>query len=147
MPATVSGDDLIRDVLTATRAIAMVGASPNPARPSHGVLRFLLTKGYAVLPINPGAAGGEILGQRVYASLEDAPGPYEMVDIFRASDAVGPVVDEAIRLKDLKGIRFIWMQLGVVNAAAAARAEAAGLTVVMDRCPAIDHPRLFGTAA
>lgn len=134
-------DDAIRDVLTGTRRIALVGASARADRPSNEVMRFLLRCGYQVVPVNPGLAGQAIHGQTVVASLADA-GELDMVDIFRASDQVEPVVDEAIAL----GARTIWMQLGVVNQAAAEAARAAGLTVVMDRCPAIERPRL-GLAA
>lgn len=115
----------------------MVGASPNPARPSHGVVAFLLALGFEVSPINPGHAGGSLLGRPCVATLEEAA-PLDMVDIFRASQHVGPVVDEAVAL----GARSIWMQLGIVDHAAAERARRAGLVVVMDRCPAIEWPRL-----
>ncbi len=115
----------------------MVGASNKPDRPSHGVMRFLLASGWQVTPVNPGLAGQTVLGQRVVASLADV-GELDMVDIFRAADQAGPVVDEAIRL----GARSVWLQLGVIDHEAAARARAAGLAVVMDRCPAIEAPRL-----
>ncbi len=115
----------------------MVGASPNPSRPSYGVTAFLLARGFEVSPINPAHAGRPLLGRPCVASLE-AAAPLDMVDIFRAPEHVGPVVDQAIAL----GARSIWMQLGVVDHAAAARARRAGLTVVMDRCPAIEWPRL-----
>jgi predicted CoA-binding protein len=127
----------IRRILTETRRIAVVGASANPARPSFGVTRFLIGRGYAVTPVNPGIAGQELLGQAVVATLADA-GPLEMVDIFRASEHVAPVVDDAVRLN----ARIVWMQLGVVDEVSAERARAAGLTVVMDRCPAIEVRRL-----
>jgi uncharacterized protein len=127
----------IREILTGTRRIAVVGASNKPYRPSHGVLRFLVNQGYDVTAVNPGLAGQTIHGRPVVASLDDAA-PLEMVDIFRASDRVGPVVDEAIRLK----AKVIWMQLGVIDEDAAERARSAGLCVVMDRCPAIEIPRL-----
>jgi uncharacterized protein len=130
-------DDEIRRILTGTRRIALVGASAKPERPSYGVMRFLLDEGYDVTPVNPGLAGQEILGRKVVASLEEAA-PLEMVDLFRNSDAVAAPVQEAIRL----GAKTIWMQLGVVNEAAAASAREAGLAVVMDRCPAIEIPRL-----
>lgn len=141
-----STDEIIRDVLETTRTIAVVGISANPGRPSHGVARFLQRSGYRIVPVNPGLAGQTLLGEEVFASLgaiPDALGPIEMVDIFRRSEAVGPVVDDALaHLKD-RGLRTIWMQLGVIAPDAAARAEAAGLTVIMDRCPAIEHPRLM----
>jgi predicted CoA-binding protein len=130
-------DAAIRDILASTTRIALVGASNKPDRPSYGVMQFLLAQGYDVTPVNPGLAGQEILGRPVVASLAEAA-PLELVDIFRKSaEVVGPVA-EAIRL----GAKTIWMQLGVVNEAAAATARAAGLTVVMDRCPAIEIPRL-----
>jgi uncharacterized protein len=131
-------DDYLRGILTAARTIAVVGASPRPQRPSHGVMRFLQRHGYRAIPVNPFAAGGEILGARVYARLADIPEPVDMVDIFRRSEAAGAVVDEAIAM----GAKFVWMQLDVRDAAAAARAEANGIKVVMDRCPAIEVPRL-----
>ena len=130
-------DEEIRRILTQTRRIALVGASAKPERPSYGVMRYLLDEGYDVTPVNPGLAGQEILGRKVVASLEEAA-PLEMVDLFRNSDAVAAPVQEAIRL----GAKTIWMQLGVVNEAAAQAARAAGLSVVMDRCPAIEIPRL-----
>ncbi|HTI02101.1 MAG TPA: CoA-binding protein [Acidisoma sp.] len=130
-------DETIRAVLTGYRRIALVGASAKPERPSHGVMGFLIRHGFEVTPVNPGLAGQVIHGRTVVASLDEA-GPLEIVDIFRASDQVGPVVDEAIGL----GAKVIWMQLGVVHREAAAKARAAGLTVIMDRCPAIEWPRL-----
>ena len=130
-------DAAIRDILTTTKRIALVGASAKPDRPSFGVLRFLLDCGYDVTPVNPGLVGEEILGRAVVARLAEAA-PLDMVDIFRASDQVGPVVEQAIAA----GARVIWMQLGVVNEAVAAAARQAGLIVVMDRCPAIESARL-----
>lgn len=121
---------LLRDVKT----IALVGASENPDRPSHRVMAFLQGKGYRVFPVNPGLAGGELLGEKVYASVGEVPGLVDMVDIFRNSEAAGPITDEAIA----KGAKIIWMQLGVINHIAAEKALAAGLKVVMDRCPAIE---------
>jgi predicted CoA-binding protein len=132
----------IRDILTSARTIAVVGASPNPARPSHGVMKVLIARGRAVVPVNPGHAGQSILGQTVYARLADVPAPIDMVDVFRNSDAAAGVVDEAIAAADRLGLTSIWMQLGVRHDAAAAAAEAAGLRVVMDRCPAIEFGRL-----
>jgi predicted CoA-binding protein len=130
-------DDEIFRILTETKRIALVGASNKPARPSYGVMRFLLERGYDVIPVNPGLAGQEILGRLVVGSLEEA-GPLDMVDLFRNSAEVEAPVAEAIRL----GAKTIWMQLGVVNEAAAEAARASGLAVVMDRCPAIEIPRL-----
>lgn len=129
-------------VLDDTKTIAMVGASPRWNRPSFFAMKYLQEKGYRVIPVNPGAAGGEILGEKVYANLSDVPDSFDMVDIFRASEAAGAIVDEAIAVAGDKGIRTIWMQLGVRNDDAAARAEAAGLRVVMDRCPKIEFGRL-----
>ena len=131
-------DAYLRDIVEGARTIAVVGASPRPNRPSHRVMRFLQRHGYRALPVNPFAAGGEILGERVYASLADIGEPVDMVDIFRRSAAAGAVVDEAIAI----GAKSVWMQLDVRDDAAAARAEAKGLKVVMDRCPAIEIPRL-----
>ena len=129
-------------ILHATRSIAMVGASPKWNRPSSFAMKYLQEKGYRVIPVNPGHAGKQILGETVYASLADIPDAFDMVDIFRNSEAAGPITDEAIALAKEKGIKVIWMQLGVVNHEAAARARAAGLTVVMDRCPKIEFGRL-----
>jgi hypothetical protein len=137
-------DDYIAGILGDAKTIAMVGASATTNRPSYFAMKYLLGKGYRVLPVNPGLAGQEILGQRVLASLADAPGPVDMVDIFRSSAAALEVVREAVQLKDKLAIKVIWMQLGVVNATAAAEAEAAGLKVVMNRCPKIEYGRLSG---
>jgi uncharacterized protein len=140
-------DVYLREVLSGVRTIAVVGASPRPHRPSHGVMRYLQRQGYRAIPVNPFAAGAAILGEKCYAALADIPlagtGPIDMVDIFRRSEAAGAVVDEAIALGGVKpGIKVVWMQLGVVDEAAAARAEAHGIKVVMNRCPAIEIPRL-----
>lgn len=137
----MTDDAALRQILTRTRLIALVGWSPNPARPSHGVAAYLAARGYRVIPVNPGQAG-QIApwGERVRARLSEIAEPVDMVDIFRAADAVGPVVEEA--LAHLTGPRTIWMQLGVINETAAAQARAAGLEVVMNRCPAIELPRL-----
>ena len=128
----------IRDILTTARVIAVVGWSPNPDRPSHGLAAFLARRGYRVIPVNPGQAGKLALGEMVQPSLAAIEGPVDMVDIFRRSDEAGAVVDAAIAI----GAKAVWMQLGVRDAAAAARARAAGLRVVMNRCPAIEIPRL-----
>ncbi len=135
-------DDTIRGILTGVKRIAMVGASANSARPSFFVLKYLSERGFTMLPINPGLAGGAILGLPVYARLADAPGPIDMVDIFRNCEAAGAIVDVALALDPLP--RAIWMQLGVRNDAAAARAEAKGVKVVMNRCPKIEYGRLSG---
>ena len=137
MSADGLSDARIREVLTATRRIAVVGASNKPARASFGVMQFLLAQGFDVVPVNPGLAGQKLFGQRVVASLQEA-GVLDMVDLFRNASEVGPPVAEAIRL----GAKTIWMQLGVINEEAAKAARAAGLTVVMDRCPAIEMKRL-----
>ena len=135
-------DDLyLRRILRETRTIAMVGASANWNRPSFFAMKYLLDRGYKVIPVNPAAAGQEILGQKVYGSLGELPQKVDMVDIFRNSDAAGPITDEAIK----HGAKTVWMQLGVVNDDAAKRAEEAGLKVVMNRCPKIEHSRLAGT--
>ncbi|HTY67139.1 MAG TPA: CoA-binding protein [Alphaproteobacteria bacterium] len=133
-------DDYIRGILRRVRTIAMVGASPNWNRPSYFAMKYLQHKGYRVIPVNPVAAGQSILGEKVYATLKDIPDPVDMVDIFRNSDAAGPITDEAIAI----GAKVVWMQLGVRNDAAKDRAEAAGLTVVMNRCPKIEYGRLHG---
>ncbi|RKK02002.1 CoA-binding protein [Pseudoroseomonas wenyumeiae] len=137
MSADGMTDEAIRVLLMNTQRIAVVGASANPSRPSFGVTGFLVDRGFDVTPVNPGLAGQQLHGSTVAASLAEA-GKLDMVDIFRRSEEVGPVVDEAIRL----GARTVWMQLGIVDAAAAARAREAGLTVVMDRCPLIEWRRL-----
>lgn len=121
-----------------TRTIALIGASNKPERASYHVMEFLLAKGYVVHPVNPGLAGGVLLGQKVYASLAECPPPIDMVDIFRNTDDAALVVDEAIALREKLHIKTIWCQIGVTPVEAGARAEAAGLNFVMDRCPAIE---------
>jgi len=141
-PATGNHDHysntLIRRVLAETKTIAMVGASANWKRPSYFAMKYLQGKGFRVIPVNPREAGNEILGEICYAELADVPDAIDMVDIFRASEAAGGVTDEAIAV----GAKIVWMQLEVRDDAAAARAEAAGLTVIMNRCPKIEYSRL-----
>ena len=131
-------DQLIADTLRSVKTIAVVGASSKPHRASHGVMRFLQGHGYRCIPVNPKLAGQTLLGETVYPDLESIAQPVDMVDVFRNSADAGPVVDEAIAI----GAKVVWMQLGVRNAEAAERGCAAGLTVIMDRCPAIEIPRL-----
>lgn len=140
MNHAIYDDAYISGILNEVRTIAVVGASANEARPSFRVMNFLIQKGYSVFPVNPGHAGKEILGRMTYARLADVPVAIDMVDVFRASEAVPPVVDEALALDPLP--KVIWMQLGVAHDAAAAKAEAAGLKVVMNRCPIIEYSRL-----
>jgi predicted CoA-binding protein len=135
-------NDYIRSILQSVKTIALVGASQNPARPSWIVTKYLLERGYDVIPVNPGLAGEELLGKRVYGSLKDIPHPIDMVEIFRNSQAAGPITDEALALNPLP--KVIWMQLSVRNDDAAAKAEAKGIKVVMDRCPKIEFGRLSG---
>jgi predicted CoA-binding protein len=144
MAGQIVTDDLLRRILGETKTIALVGASNKPERPSHGVMRFLQQRGYRVIPVNPGLAGQVLNGEKVYARIADIPeaqsGGIDMVDIFRNSADALAAAREGIAIK----ARTIWMQLGVVNETAAAEAHAAGLNIVMDRCPAIEIPRLFG---
>ena len=133
-------DTYIRGILTTVKTIAMVGISPKDNRPSYFAFKYLLERGYRMIPVNPGQAGKEILGQKVYARLSDIPEPVDMVDIFRASPHALPVVKEALALKPRPAV--IWMQLSVRNDEAAALAEAAGVKVVMNRCPKIEYGRL-----
>lgn len=134
--------DYIRDILQNVRTIALVGASSNEVRPSYFVMKYLIDKGYEVIPVNPGLAGQTLLGQTVYATLKDIPKPVDMVDIFRNSEAAGPITDEALALDPRP--KVVWMQLSVRNDEAAARAETAGLRVVMDRCPKMEYGKLSG---
>ena len=136
MPLTSDAD--IKALLEETRTIAVVGASDRPDRPSYRVMKTLQDHGYRTIPVNPQITGEHVHGEYVFRELGQLGDPIDMVDVFRRSDAVGEVVDQAIAI----GAKSIWMQLGVIDQRAAARAEAAGLKVVMDRCPAIDLPRL-----
>jgi predicted CoA-binding protein len=133
-------DSYIRGILNTVKTIAMVGVSPKDNRPSYFAFKYLLERGYHMIPVNPGQAGKEILGQKVYGRLSDIPEPIDMVDIFRNSADVPPIVEEAIALKPKPQV--IWMQLTVRNDEAAGRAEAAGMKVVMNRCPKIEYGRL-----
>jgi predicted CoA-binding protein len=136
-------DAYIRDILARARTIAMVGASPNPSRPSYFAMKYLKQKGFRVMPVNPGQAGKKILGEQVYAALAEIDEPVDIVDIFRGSDAALGITREAIAI----GARVVWMQLGVRNDEAAQLAEGAGLQVVMNRCPKIEYGRLSGELA
>ena len=134
--------DFIRNILKSVKTVALVGASNNIVRPSYFVMQYLIGKGYEVIPVNPGLAGQQLLGQTVYGSLKDIPKPVDMIDIFRNSDAAGPITDEALALEPKP--KVVWMQLSVRNDAAAERAEAAGLQVVMNRCPKMEYGKLSG---
>ena len=136
-------DAYLRSVLDRTRTIAMVGASPHWNRPSYFAMKYLQGKGFRVIPVNPRAAGETVLGEQVRSDLKEIGEKVDMVDIFRSSEAAGPLTDEAIAI----GARIVWMQIGVRNDAAAARAEAAGLKIVMNRCPKIEYSRLHGELA
>jgi predicted CoA-binding protein len=138
-------DSYIRGILNTVKTIAMVGISPKDIRPSYFAFKYLLERGYRMIPVNPGQAGGEILGQKVYAKLADIPEPVDMVDVFRAAQYAPAVVEEALALTPPP--RVIWMQLGIRNDDAARRAEEAGLKVVMNRCPKIEYGRLSSEIA
>lgn len=144
MPPLHYDDAMIRGVFARVATVAMVGAKDDPNTARYFVMKYLQKKGFRVIPVNPKLAGRDLLGEPAYADLDSVPGPFEMVDIFRNSEAAGAVTDDAIRLKDAKGIGVVWMQLRVRNDAAAERAAAAGLTAVMDRCPKIEYARLHG---
>jgi uncharacterized protein len=133
-------DDYIRDILRDTQTIAMVGASTNWKRPSYFVMKYMQSKGFRVIPVNPGSAGEDLLGETVVASLSEISVPVDMVDIFRNSEAAGAITDEAVTI----GAKIVWMQFTVRNDAAAKRAEDAGLRVIMDRCPKVEYSRLHG---
>jgi uncharacterized protein len=137
-------DSYIASILGAAKTFAFVGASPNTSRPSYFAMKYLIAKGYRVIPINPGHGGETILDQQVYAKLEDVTEPVDVVDVFRNSAAALDITRSAIALKDKLGIKAVWMQLSVVNDEAAREAEAAGLKVVMNRCPKIEYGRLSG---
>lgn len=141
MSETYSDAELTR-ILRSTKCIAVVGVSMNPVRPSYYVARYLGLKGYRVIPVNPGHAGERLFGETVRADLSDIDAPVDMVDIFRRSEHVPPIVDAA--LASLPHLRTVWMQIGVEHAGAAETARAAGKTVVMNRCPKIEYQRLFG---
>jgi predicted CoA-binding protein len=137
-------DSFIKSILRSVKTIAMVGASGNSIRPSYFAMMYLLSKGYKIIPVNPSLAGKEILGQTVYAALKDVPPPVDMVDIFREARYAPQIARETVAEKDRLGVRVLWMQLGVVSEEAAAIAADAGLAVVMDRCPKIEHGRFSG---
>ena len=139
---TTPSDDLLRKILRESKTFACVGVSPNPVRPSHYVARYLRLKGFRVIPVNPGQAGTQLFGETVVASLSQIDGPVDVVDIFRRSEAVPPIVDEA--LDHFPKLKTIWMQIGVEHAEAAAKAEARGVQVIQNRCPKIEYQRLFG---
>ncbi|AAV94452.1 CoA-binding domain protein [Ruegeria pomeroyi DSS-3] len=135
-------DDHLKRILKRTKVIAVVGVSMNPVRPSYYVARYLALKGYRVIPVNPGHAGQRLFGETVRAGLSEISEPVDMVDIFRRSEAVPPIVEEA--LEAFPGLKTIWMQIGIEHAEAAARAEARGVDVIQNRCPKIEYQRLFG---
>lgn len=133
-------DSYIKGILKDVKIVAMVGASTNWNRPSYFAMKYMQTKGFRVIPVNPGSAGQELLGETIRANLDEIEESIDMVDIFRNSEAAGPITDQAIEI----GAKVVWMQFGVVNPEAAERAEAAGLRVVMDRCPKVEYARLNG---
>jgi predicted CoA-binding protein len=137
-------DSLIKSILRSVKTIAMVGASGNDIRPSYFAMMYLLNKGYTIIPVNPAMAGKEILGQKVYASLKDVPAPVDMVDIFREAKFAPEIARETVAEKDRLGIKVLWMQLGVIREDAEQIGRDAGLTVVMNRCPKIEHGRFSG---
>jgi predicted CoA-binding protein len=137
-------DSLIKSILRSVKTIAMVGASGNDIRPSYFAMMYLLNKGYTIIPVNPAMAGKEILGQKVYASLKDVPAPVDMVDIFREPRFAPEIARETVAEKDRLGIKVLWMQLGVISKDAEQIGKDAGLTVVMNRCPKIEHGRFSG---
>ncbi len=136
-------DEQLLAMLDDTRRIAVIGLSNNPARASYGVARYLSSAGFIVSGVNPSIAGQEVAGAEVYASLDEIPGPIDLVDVFRREDALPGVTDDVIGLADSKGIRYLWFQLGLVDHRAAGRAREAGIKVVMDRCLKVEHARLM----
>lgn len=141
-PSMTYSDALLKSILTRPKRIAIVGVSTNPVRPSYFVARYLGLKGFDVVPVNPMTAGQELFGKTVVAALSDIEGSVDMVDIFRRSEAVPPIVDEALEV--FPKLQTIWMQIGVEHAGAAAKAQARGVTVIQNRCPKIEYQRLFG---
>jgi hypothetical protein len=137
-------DNLIKSILRSVKTIAMVGASGNDIRPSYFAMMYLLNKGYKVIPVNPGMVGKTILGQEVHAALKDVPAPVDMVDIFREAKFAPEIARETVAEKDRLGVKVLWMQLGVISEEARQIGEDAGLTVVMNRCPKIEHGRFSG---
>ena len=135
-------DSFLKQILRRTKVIAVVGVSPNPVRPSYFVARYMSLKGFRIIPVNPGHAGSTLFGETVRASLAECPAEVDMVDIFRRSDHVPPLVDEA--LAHLPALRTIWLQIGVTHPESAARAQGRGIDVVQDRCPKMEYQRLFG---
>ena len=137
-------DDYIAGILNGVRTFAFIGASANTSRPSYFAMKYLLSKGYTVVPVNPGLAGQQVLGQTVVAGMQDLAAPVDVIDIFRNSTVALDITREAIGLKDKLGLKCVWLQLGVKSDVAAAEAEAAGLKVIMNRCPKIEYGRLSG---
>ena len=137
-------DEQLRTILKTTQTIAMIGASAKETKPSYFALKYLLKKGYSIIPVNPAYAGQKILNQLTYKQLNDIPGSIDMVEVFRSSDVIKPIIKEIIAIRSQKKIKVIWLQLGVWDFKAAELAENSGLTVIMDRCPKIEYGRLFG---
>jgi predicted CoA-binding protein len=139
---TAPSDALLRDVLTRSRTFACIGVSPDPVRPSHYVARYLAGRGYRIVPVNPGHVGKELFGEPVLAGLADARGPVDVLDVFRRPDAVPAIVEEALRVRP--GLTCVWLQFGVTSKEAEEMCRVAGVTFIQDRCPKIEHQRLFG---
>ena len=142
VPMIRTDDATLRKILQRTKTVAVVGVSPNPVRPSYFVARYLKLKGFRVIPVNPGHAGAVLFGETIRASLAECPPEVDMVDIFRRSEHVPPIVDKA--MEQLPNLRTIWMQIGVQHPEAAAKAQARGLDVVQNLCPKMEYQRLFG---